>query len=1346
MNIHKRPEYGLLFGLALIMVPPPTVLAGGFPTTGNNGTDPYLIMRGDGNACGQGDSVTCTGAQGLTSNKYYSFFVEVPPGTGELRVELFDADVFLGGAAEATAGRDTAAGEYSYTLLNPAGTSQTVRFDRGRSTGTGIYRAAAPAIANVGCQSGTSGSSDNAWCLLFEQNNPANGHWEVRMTPVNPSSQISAVGIRASDTVTNRDLNVYARSFLHYGNQNVQARRDYTVANGNNVFYPYITAGCSLRSYDFDSDNDNGQFHTFDYLGPATPLSVTHTEASPGFSSNDDWNSTLILHASDTAATRYGIWRNQVRSSLSGSNHVEIWLSPEYINVDPALTQPTPGSFRYYFPRNDGSAPRKPIFRHSIVTVVSGATTPTEGSPTRLRVGLAIRNTTDLAITFNASNLVSLSVPASGGGATRAYEGNFTTNCGALVTQPVIGATGPLTWNPGTMAAGASCDATYELTVTPTIGNAATRHLLTAATASGTTANMLDETGAPFTLGPLCEMAIEEGTDYSSVPVSIGHVRSNALGADRLVLEFETVSETGSLEFHIIDADTPGRRLASALGAKAKGDHEPTRYQTQIDAPSAGRFYIDQLESGGKWQRFGPYLAATEHGESLQRQSVDWSAIAAEQASLAASRAPRGSVTQARIETVRSGLHRVDHAALVAVGVDLRGVPIAELALLSDGPVAIHTSAGTVFDEQSWIEFFAVTETQPYYGTRRSYWLRADAANARRLPITVQPAAIDGALDMQQHIVRLDDNREYAAGQPGDPWYLRRLSRSNSSLLSISETLTLGPVDQTQPGQLRLEIGGGLDYPETEADHAYAVSVNGVPVGEASFDGVNPHLASYEIPPGVLLAGDNSVAISMLPTPFVADRMNVEAIEIGHVGSSGATDAQWRLELPAGEGEAGAVSDVLMGDAFEAQAMLRCVADDCARQRVSGFAATPRVFRQFDGGIEEVRGLRADGDAWIIATPAAGSYHAQGSAFLPEVFPAAAEVPSLAPVDFLIVAHPSFADALQPLLAQRNGEGLSTRIVSTDALYQAGASARPQPAAIRSHLQALAAAGAAPGYVLLVGGDSYDYDDVLGIGSISFLPTHYRRTGPFINHAPSDLPYADLDDDGLPDLALGRWPVRTLSDVEQLLSKTLSHAQGTGGEGALLVSDRSASDYSFATQSQLMAADSSYGGAQASLSLADFPSGPAGSAAAREQLRQAVVDGRRWLNYFGHASPYQWTTSSLLTGNQVEGGLFDGAALPFLATQWGCWGAYHVLPQYDSLAHHLLRDDSGAAALIGASALAETGPSFALATRMLPRLDSGSRLGDAWLEGLREHIHARPETLDVNLGTTLLGDPTLPLR
>ncbi len=1008
------------------------------------------------------------------------------------------------------------------------------------------------------------------------------------------------------------------------------------------------------------------------------------------------------------------------------------------------MTNPNADSFRIYFPRDDGSAPVKPIFRHSITTVVSGATTPVTGSPTRFRIGLAIRNPTPYPITFNASNLVAVTVPASDANATRSYQGNFTTNCGAVVSQPSIGGSGALTWNPGSIAAGGSCDASYEISVTPINTG---RHRLTATTATGTTANILDETGAAFRLGPLCELAIETGTDYSSVPVSIGYVRAQP-EAGGVALEFETLSETGSLYFRVLDADRPEVELAERIGAKATADHEPSLYSVAMRAPSAGRFLIEQVEYGGKIQRFGPYASNAEHGQRLTRNRVDWLAINAEQARFEATAAPRSGTSMAELKIDQSGLYRVDYATLLAAGVDLSSIPVQELALISDGrPIARSIlSADGSFGTGDFIEFYANAPAQPHYGRTRSYWLTQRPGMAKDWPQSMQRPDPASAAGLQQRSVRLDDNRAYAVGSPlSDPWFLRRLSRSGAAMNSVSESLQLSGVAIDQPARLRLSAWGGLDYPDADADHAVSVAINGLPLAEYRFDGVNALLRSIEVPPGVLVEGANEVTISLLPTGYPTDRVHIESLQIDYVGASAAADGRWVVQLAPEEGQTPTPPSAISALGFESVEPSNCLAD-CAAYRIAGFDAAPKLFQVNGDDVVELLGAQPEGDDWFVAVPGPGEYVAVDTALTPQISVPSATPPRLEAVDLLIISHPTFVEALAPLVAQRRSEGLLTEVVTTEAIYQQQLAAYPSATVVAEFLRDQGASGAQPRYLLLVGGDSYDYDDVLGLGSRSFLPTFYRRTGTLVSHAPTDLPYADLNGDGQPDIAVGRWPVRSAIEVQRLVAKTLQFGSNATQSGALLVSDRNADEYSFAEQNLIMSAGIGYGGLQSSLDLNQFSAGSTGTALARNQLVDALADGRRWLNYFGHASPSRWTGDGLLSASDVANGLLADTAEPFLATQWGCWGAYFVLPEYNSLAHTLLASERAAVAVIGASTLTETGPSTALGAAMLTRLDKDARLGDVWRSGLAEQIRRDPQAIDVNLGTVLLGDPSMPLR
>src|SRR5262249_19873578 len=107
-----------------------------------------LTMNGSGSATTNGDYVSSSGAL----NTSYRFLVEVPPGLTRFVVEIFDADVGLGGTAEAAAGRDRDSNGFNsavaYSLRDPNGTLHNTLFTTGDATG--------PA------------GSDNAWLPLFD--------------------------------------------------------------------------------------------------------------------------------------------------------------------------------------------------------------------------------------------------------------------------------------------------------------------------------------------------------------------------------------------------------------------------------------------------------------------------------------------------------------------------------------------------------------------------------------------------------------------------------------------------------------------------------------------------------------------------------------------------------------------------------------------------------------------------------------------------------------------------------------------------------------------------------------------------------------------------------------------------------------------------------------------------------------------------------------------------------------------------------------------------------------------------------------------------------------------------
>ncbi len=190
---------------------------------------------------------------------------------------------------------------------------------------------------------------------------------------------------------------------------------------------------------------------------------------------------------------------------------------------------------------------------------------------------------------------------------------------------------------------------------------------------------------------------------------------------------------------------------------------------------------------------------------------------------------------------------------------------------------------------------------------------------------------------------------------------------------------------------------------------------------------------------------------------------------------------------------------------------------------------------------------------------------------------------------YLIIAHPDFiginADeaelySLEDLKLAREQRGFSVVLADLEQVYAQFGHGVVDAQAIKDYI-AYAYQNMGTEMVLLVGGDTFDYHGNLGPGPVSFVPSLYAQTDPIVHFAPVDPKYADVDDDNLPDLAIGRFPVRSSAELSQMVHKTLVWDTGernTGenayGQTALFIADGydAAQKYDFKQDAEIMRA------------------------------------------------------------------------------------------------------------------------------------------------------------------------------
>ena len=962
--------------------------------------------------------------------------------------------------------------------------------------------------------------------------------------------------------------------------------------------------------------------------------------------------------------------------------------------------------------------------------------------------------------------MVTAEIPATANGAV--FGGGATVTQGTIVSQPTVGATGNIVWNPSVVAANSSATLTYTVFLSRVAGTPNPLGVTGALPSSqqisytsGTRARYLDETGvAEYTYGPLCPLSLNLSSSNTTTPVTLGKVSREG---NRL--QWSTASEAGTLGFHVYAADGERRRLNDELVA-AKGNNSTLAHDYSFVVPAdVNRVVIEEVEFSGKTNRYGPFEGQFTRGADITRDPIDWQSIRTEQSALRGARGilPRttGGFPVARLKVSADGIYRVTHEQLLVASIDLSGASASALALSRNGQIAERrvVAPGGVFGPGAYIEF--VGEALDTLYTRTAvYEIKADAAQARAASSS---GVVTGLTDelFGDAVETFAPELLYEQGSPtDDPWYARRVTRTNSAN-SVSTTFTLGTParrDNTD-AQLRVSLFGGLDHQGAAEDHSVSLLVNGQLLVSNRFDGATAADLVAQVPASLLQSGTNQIVLRLNnDTGYSSDRVNIDSVSLTYQRRLQPA-ADGRLAFSAGGYDNGPVADTLFRDSIEANPAPACLPGPdgigCRAFSMTGFTSPDVVAYRLgsDGRLAWLAGQAVSNGGGFdyrfasLEGPTDRYFATTASALLTPQIEAAPVVPNLlqGAGRYLIVSHPSFIPSLNPLVLARQAEGYTVKVVSVDDVYSAYSAGVTDPDAIdRFLVDAKTALGTE--YVLLVGGDTYDYFNNLGIGATSFIPTWYRRTDPYIAYGATDLPYADTDGDGDADLALGRFPVRTLAELNHLITKTLTYATAAHANKALFVADRASELFSFANLSNQMETELGGTWTNTRVQLDAYPATAAGTNQARTDLVSAVNDGRALVNFIGHSAPAEWTFDALLTSSQVAGGLFTNASKPSIFSSWGCWTSYFVVPQYNSMVHALLLQASGGVAMIGTTGLADTGENQLLGTELNARLRTGMPLGEALRASVAALMASEPGRAGSLRGTSLMGDPALKLR
>jgi hypothetical protein len=817
----------------------------------------------------------------------------------------------------------------------------------------------------------------------------------------------------------------------------------------------------------------------------------------------------------------------------------------------------------------------------------------------------------------------------------------------------------------------------------------------------------------------------------STLPISLASVDSEQ-SESGLFVEWTTATETRNAGFHLygrVSGEETWWPLTEQLVPSQVIDSlEPHRYSARFASVIADELLIEDWDTRGQSERHGPFAVGRLHGFDAESnaRSIDWQAIRSENAralkvrrgigsgaapmarSSSGNAVPVGGEPDALLWVSESGVQRIGFDALQAAGADLSNVLIEALSLSDDGDAhprhVIDANDNGVFDSGDSVEFLG--EINPtLYSARNAYRLGVDPTLVREAK-TRTLGARNAAPSLFGDWVQFEQQRAYSFAAPGaDPWYDEWLF-ANGAPASLTRSFDM-PGYAGTGALLRLSLWGVTDWPGEEPDHHVIVKVNGQAVDEGWFDGSVDATRTIELPAVLLRSeseGNNNLVLEAPgDTGHDYDIQALDSFRIGYERLTQAHDGAWQGTIPRGV--------KILIDGFQGEA----VAWKGKERRLSDGDA-PLIVRG--------KGKWVAADTRAIRQPSVQS-----------TIPAPVPKPQKKATDYLIVSHAQFMDtkAMAGLVALQQSRGYSTAVVDVARLYAAYSDFEVDPEAIRRYLKKTK-----PNFVLFVGADSYDYHDYLGLASQSFVPTRYVATDDLITYAPADSPYVAYKGNGVPQAAIGRLPVRTETELDQLVANLQSYVPASQ---AVLSSGPSDSGRQFAAVSEGYAAQLPVQIGAHPIAVDDLGLGSA-KAELLDELNALVG---ALVSFVGHSSYAMWglnPTGALLVASEARG-LIN--ASPHLITQWGCWNTYFVNPNQDTMANAFLFQDhgAGAAAVLGATALTDLGLLQGLGEAFFDQIGRKPTIGEVLLKAQKNYARDHPQAAAKIRAFTLLGDPAM---
>lgn len=661
----------------------------------------------------------------------------------------------------------------------------------------------------------------------------------------------------------------------------------------------------------------------------------------------------------------------------------------------------------------------------------------------------------------------------------------------------------------------------------------------------------------------------------------------------------------------------------------------------------------------------------------------------------------------AKIVIREEGVYRVGLAELKQVIPDLEHLGVDHLRLTQSGE-----EVGYYVQGDSLIFYGHASASR--YTPVQTYMLKSGHPGMSMTQRAAAPSAKteDVAVGMSAHFEQnqIYDSRAslIAADSPdlSEPWFW--------STIQIEDQVEATVKLDHQPlgtALIRLRLVGVTSDDMVAPDHDMSLSVNGEPIGNVSWDGQQHHLAILNVPSGLMHEGDNKILLdNSAPGQTTIDISRLDWIEIDFAADPIAVNDRLAIRSPGGS---------LVASGFAQRPYILDISDPNHPELLVDW-----TFSQEDGSVsfetaKEVPILAVGPNAVL-----------EPERILP-VRDSDLRNPSTQ-ADMIVITTDTLAPHLASLIEAKRRQGIRARVIPVEAIYDEFGEGAAEPDSITSFIRFASTQWPEPrpGYVLLVGDTTYDYRGYLETPSTNLVPAPMVAVD-YSGETISDSRLADVDSDGIPELAIGRWPVVNGVQVRSLVERTRTYEESMASGRALFTADGTSLEFASLSNSII--------------EFSDFASPELvrlyGSTSS--EVVDAWNEGAWFVSYVGHGSLDRWGQEDVFTTSTVDH--LAPVSPPPLVVQLTCLTGYFAHPSSPSLAEAMLLYDKGPALVIASTSLSLSESQTPFAINLFRELEAPdvTTVGEALTRAKQGLDVSHDDALrQVSETFTLLGDPS----